>query len=106
MTRGTSKPLNIQITDGDGDAYTLATGERLLFGVRPAESDTAVIIKEAAADGAGGYTVELKPSDTEGLEPGRYVYDVNLERGEDFIPVIDPSPFDVKQGATKWGDRE
>lgn len=106
LVRGSSKVIVIEVTDETGTPYTLEDGDRLLFGVkRNVEEDEYVIFKDITQTEDGIYRVALKPADTIALEYGRYVYDVGLEKGEDYYPVIDASAFVISPNVTKWGDR-
>lgn len=105
IVRGTSNTISIAVTDANGDPYTLATGETLLFGVKedPGDKDP-LIIKPVTSGTEGVYIVELAPSDTIELEYGRLVYDVGLQSGEDYFNIIETGPFVIKPNVTKWGD--
>ena len=106
IVRGASKRLKIDITDEDGNKYTLRDDrERLLFGVKRTPKDEEyVIFKQITQAAEDGYMLDLIPSDTMGLEYGRYVYDVGLEKEQDYYPIIRVSPFVISPNVTKWGD--
>lgn len=106
IVRGTTLPMALEVTDANGTAYTLASGEKILFGVKKKATDeAAVFIKEAAAaDTDGQYTITIDPEDTMDLEPGRYCYDVGLESGGDYYNIIEPSGFNILPNVTKRGD--
>ena len=105
IVRGTSQTIEIEVMDEEGNSYTLAEGERLLFGVkRDIKDANFVIFKQVARTENGVYTLDIEPADTLGLEIGRYVYDVGLEKGTKYFPVIKVSPFVIEPNVTKWGD--
>jgi hypothetical protein len=53
----------------------------------------------------GNIFFELSPEDTIGLFPGRYYYDVGLQRGEDvFYNIVEQSEFLLMPNVTKRGD--
>lgn len=105
IIRGTSNTINIAVTDANGDAYTLADGEKLLFGVKEGPGDKDPLIIKAVTSGTEGvYTVELDPSDTIELDYGRFVFDVGLQSGEEYFNIIETGPFVIKPNVTKWGD--
>lgn len=103
MIRGTSDSFNVKVLV-DGKPYTLTSGEVLVFGIkyRPYQA-TPALVKTVTAETDGVYTVTLKPKDTIGLKYGDYFYQVNIQSGDDFFPVVD-GKFKVKANATKWGD--
>lgn len=105
IIRGTSNTYNITPTDADGNPYTLAVGEKLLFGVKQSTADKEPLFVKVITSGTDGvYPVELEPGDTAELACGRFVYDVGLESGTKFFNIIKPSPFVIQPSVTKWGD--
>lgn len=107
ITRGTSEPMELEVTDRNGTPRSLASGEKILFGIKkePAKETDCIFVKElAATDEAGVFTLNLYPEDTINLAPGVYWYDINLESGGDFIPVIRLSRFTILPNVTKRGD--
>lgn len=101
IIRGTTNTFGITITDANGDPYTLQEGEALLFGVKKRAKDEDYTFKKNAVAGENGaYSVKVEPSDTEGLDFGRYFYDVGLQSGTDFFNVIPCSPFDICENIT------
>lgn len=105
IIRGTTNAFNITVLDANDNPYILADGEELLFGVKKKHEDESHVILKAITSGENGvYIVELEPEDTVNLDIGNYVFDVNLETGEDFYNVIESSPFFIKANVTRWGD--
>lgn len=105
IVRGTSNSFKIYVVDTDGKPYTLASGEALVFGIKdkPYKKDAAVI-KTVTSGTDGVYTVNFDPDDTINLKYGKWFYDVGLQSGDDYFPVIEPSTFEILANATKWGD--
>lgn len=105
IIRGTSNTFNIAVTDADGNPYTMADGDQIIFGVKEKpEAETLLVRKIALECTDGVCTIELDPLDTLGLAYGRYVYDVGLETGFDYYNIIEASPFYIAPNVTRWGD--
>ena len=49
----------------------------------------------------GSYVLQISPSDTEGLDVGRYYYDVGLQIGGEYYMVIEQSLFTVLQNISE-----
>lgn len=103
MFRGRTESFILDVKDVDGSAYALADGEILRFGVKLSTiSESYVLLKDltnADADG-DGYRLCLDPEDTAGLSLGRYVYDVGLLSGENYITIIPTSYFELLGNVT------
>ncbi len=106
IVRGTSNTFGLTIKDGDGNPYTLSENDSLAFGLKRRERDEErVLIKPITHSVDGEYFLELCPDDTICLTPGRYYYDVGLQRGEDvFYNIVEPSEFMILPNVTKCGD--
>ena len=101
IVRGTTNTFEITVTDADGNLYTAGDGESLVFGVKKSPKDEDYTFKKTAVTGENGaYSVKVEPGDTEGLDFGRYFYDVGLQSGTDFFNVIPCSPFDICENIT------
>ena len=105
--RGTSNAFKILVVDENGNPYTLASGETLVFGIKdkPYKEDAA-LIKTVSSGTDGIYTVNLEPDDTQFLKYGKWFYDVGLQSGNEYHSIIEPSTFEILANATKWGDGE
>ena len=76
LTRGDTLIAALSIKDTDGHDYTPETGDLLRFAVKKHYRDTeTVILKEIDTDEP---VVRIDPADTEDLEFGEYVYDIQL----------------------------
>ena len=105
VIRGTSNPFEITITDANHNLYTLGAGEKVLFGVKKDPDDQEYIFLKTITTGTNGvFAVTVDPEDTADIAPGYYFSDVGLQAGNDYFNVIEPSPFDILQNVTKWGD--
>lgn len=104
IIRGTTNVLDITVTDASGNLYDVSNGEKLLFGVkRKADDEKYLLIKAADSSQNGVYEIKICPGDTEGLECGRYLYDVAIQSGDEFFNVIEASAFTICKNVTKWG---
>lgn len=104
IIRGTTNTFNIEVKDADGAAYTLSSGEKLVFGVKAnkQQADCDILKTLTANDitDSGAYALKLSPEDTADLPCGHYCYDVGLVSGEDYYCVIDCSRFVIKHSIT------
>lgn len=92
MVRGTSQTFNITLLDPQKQAYFLAAGEVLRFGVKLRPEDRSCLIEKelTAADLKNGvYPVKLTPEDTASLGCYTYYYDAGVQSGEDYWIVLD-----------------
>lgn len=104
IVRGTTNSFSIGIEDIlTGEPYTLETGEVLRFGVkrRPEDAECIFTKEITEADEDGCYPFTISPSDTLELDFGRYWYDVGLQDGTAYYPIIAASPFDIAWNITE-----
>ena len=88
MTRGDSESLTVKKKN---DVW--AEGEVITMTVRTdAEGD--IVFQKAVSefDGDGAAVIAIEPEDTEGLDFGNYVYDIQLSVGERVKTLIPPKP--------------
>lgn len=106
IVRGTSNSFGIELMNGDGNPYTLAEGQSLVFGLKRNERDSETIFKKIISEYINeAYYLEISPADTMELDVGQYYYDVGLQEGDsDFYNVIECSPFRITPNVTKLGD--
>lgn len=105
MFRGTTESFEFTVKNRDtGDPYNLQDGEVLVFGIkfRPYQKD-ADLVKTVTEGSDGVYIVTLHPEDTIDLRYGDYKYNVNIQAGNEFHPVVS-GKFKIKSNATKHGD--
>ena len=98
IIRGTSKTVNIAVSNADGTPYQLRSSEKLRFCVkRGYEDDVCVIEKELTSIhyNDGVYMLHLSPSDTESLDAGRYFYDCGLQIGGEYYMIVERSQFNI-----------
>lgn len=98
VVRGTTDTINVNLTDGDGNAYFLGDGEELIFCVKRNHAAKTYLIHNVltAADAVNGvYPFQLKPADTRDLAEGPYYYGVAIQSGSDLFPVVACENFSV-----------
>lgn len=104
IVRGRSQTFVINVTDQDGEAYTLGSSEKLIFGVKKNYFDADYLITKTLTSAnvadSGGYTLKITPEDTANLSCGTYCYDVGLQSGTDYFTVIECSNFVLAHNVT------
>ena len=104
LARGRSAHFGLAITDAStGEAYQLESGEVIRFGVKKNTDDTAFVFAEkviTAADESGEYPLVFTPEDTASVKPGTYHYDIGLQSGTDYWPIVEWSEFEIGPNAT------
>lgn len=104
IQRGTTKPICIVIYNNDGTLYSLANGDKIIFGVKRSLSDTSYLVKKTAAAGdknGDGYLITLNPSDTQNLL-GEYLYEAALQTADgEYYIIIKYSDFTVTNTITQ-----
>ena len=99
--------VNITMTRGDSESLTVRcsepfrTGDRVFFTVREdAESDIS-LQKIIAVFPNGEAVIPIYPEDTEPLEFGSYVYDIQVTRANGTVTtLIVPSAFKLTEEVT------
>lgn len=110
VVRGTSRTLVLTVKDSHGDVVDL-TSSRVVFSVKCKTSDTTPIIQKDSDVGSaqaeitdavnGEAKIYIQPSDTQNLNPTKYIFDVwvILSSGSRHL-VVGPGAFNVKAGVT------
>lgn len=104
VVRGTTNFYTINISNSDtGEPYALSTGEVFRFGVKKNEDALVRVIEKELTVGSeeGVYQLDIRPEDTLGLALGKYHYDIGLQSGNDYYPVIEWSEFVVTPNASE-----
>lgn len=78
LTRGDDAELEVNILDGDGNAYTMSDGDKLVLTVRelPEFTSPVMFTVESASK-----RIILSHDDTADAEVGRYSADIELRSG-------------------------
>lgn len=109
IVRGTTKVLRITIKQANGSPYIMTEGEILRLGVTDNDKGgCSIFTKEVGYDAIdnNSYIITLKPGDTSNLDcDTKYYYDIGLQSGEDYFPIIEFSPFNVLPNASRIGDQ-
>jgi hypothetical protein len=90
IVRGSTETLQLTVTDSERNPYNLGSNERIVLAVKakPEKDAPLILAKTAEVIGAGLFKFKFSPEDTEPLDYGRYYYDVSLDDGTDFFPII------------------
>lgn len=90
IVRGSSETLELTVTDSDRNPYNLGSNEKIILAVKakPQKDAPLILVKTAEIAGAGLFKIKFTPEDTLPLEYGRYYYDVSLDNGVDFFPIV------------------
>ena len=105
VARGRSRTFKLELLDEDDNFYSLAGDEKIIFGVKknPAIDEDYVILKAVTSGTDGVYKFSISPADTIDLICGKYYYDIGLQSGAEYYPIIDTETFEVTQNVTEWG---
>ena len=95
IRRGTTNKFVIELVDAEGNAYSIAESDNLIFGVKKNVRQKEYILSKTVNSGdydelQGGYVVSLVPDDTENLEFDDYVYDVGLQKSSGEFYIVCP----------------
>lgn len=105
IVRGTTNTFAITVTDANNELYTLASAEKIKFGIKRKKEDADPIFVKTAITGENGlYVITLAPSDTAELPYGKYLYDVGLQSGGAYHSIIEPTVFEILPNVTEWGE--
>lgn len=102
LTRGDTAFLDVAITNQvDGTSYEMASGDRLVLTIRTARKGTSGSETLLTKTLTGASTFEFFPADTEEMQYGSYVYDIQLTTASNEVfTVIPESPFEVLSEVT------
>ena len=86
MIRGDSGVFTITIADTDGNPVELTAGDVLTFTLRRTPRSPTIVLQKTITEG----TLTINPSDTQDMQFGSYVYDVELKRADGYVDTIIP----------------
>lgn len=97
IVRGDTGVFKIAVTDSEGEAVTLEDDDVLTFSVRQTPEDEEMLLTKDF----DGDTLRIESADTEGMEFGKYKYDVQLKRANGYVDtIIQPHTFKVLEEIT------
>ena len=90
ITRGDSARIDITVYDAHGEEYELQEGDALVFTVKSSVNDKEKLIQKSGA------VININPQDTQDLDYGKYVYDVQITLANGTVnTIIEPSVFKI-----------
>lgn len=97
LIRGDSGVFEVTITDTSGGVVELNDTDVLTFTVRRTVRNPAIVLQKIITDGV----LSIEPADTEPLQFGAYIYDVELKRADGYVDtIIPPHEFCILEEVT------
>lgn len=90
MTRGDTENISVKL-----NGYDLKAGDKVEFTVRRTVVSDVLLHKEVTEFSDNAAVISISPEDTEGVKPGRYVYDVQLTFDGAVKTIVPPSTFEI-----------
>ena len=113
ITKGYGSRINLAMVRGDyecisvnvrGDAYTVTEDDFIELTVRRTTLSDRLIYKKVSIFPEGKGVIEFLPEDTEGMDFGKYVYDMQLTYANHRTKtIVELSDFIIK-GESTYGD--
>lgn len=102
LTKGDSAYITVTLTDLQEQGIALREDDVVRCQVR-AEQGTLIIDGEAVKTEDGGLVWRIAPEDTKGIDPGEYVWDMQLELPDsgDVFTFIPLSNFELLEESTR-----
>ena len=101
MVRGSTQELEICVLSPHGHPYVLLDGDVIRFGVKNMDCLGGYLVKKEATELIQGIAcITINPEDTVNMEPGRYCYDIGLQSGDHYFPVVKYSEFILEPNVT------
>lgn len=99
LTRGDTARLSVSIMDDTtGLPYAIKESDEVRLTVKKSVKDSSSCFQKVLVGSSDFY---IRPSDTNNLSFGKYVYDVEVTTdGGDVFTVIEPSSFEIMQEVT------
>lgn len=99
MTRGDNESIGVTV-----NGYTLVQGDKIQMTVRRSIGSGVVIGKEITEFSDNRAIIPISPEDTEKLQFGKYVYDIQLTYGGSVKTIVQPSVFEIGEEVTYGGN--
>lgn len=102
LTKGDSGYITVTLTDLQEQGITLREDDVVRCQVR-AEQGALIIDGEAKKTEDGGLIWRIAPEDTKGIDPGEYVWDMQLELpdSDDVFTFVPLSNFELLEESTR-----
>lgn len=92
LTRGDNAQMTINIIDKDGNPRPIYEDDSVILTVRKSASDTEKMLEKVTHN----QMIDFLPEDTNQLQFGRYIYDIELITfGGKHYTIIPPSCFEI-----------
>lgn len=101
LVRGATHTLELRVYGPDGRPYELLEGDVIRFGVKYDEGSTSFLLKKQSSELNDGVTwILIEAEDTLGMEAGEYKFDVGLQSGDYYFPIVRYSDFILEPNIT------
>ncbi len=103
LTRGDTASIVLSITDSDGNAVPLVSGDAIYFTVKKTTATTKKLLQKVVEEfDNGSAQIDIGATDTKTIEFGEYVYDIQVNRDADssVSTVIGPAKFVLAEEVT------
>lgn len=97
FNRGDTVQLDVDLIDGDGTAYELQAGDRLILTIRELPNENSPVLLQVENE-AGEPSFIIPASDTAELDVGRYSCDIQLQMVSGTIVTVYPELSDDQKG--------
>ena len=110
FARGDSYNQGFLLTARSTGEPITETFDEIYFTVKKRYTDKNVVLQKTmtgggiVSDGDGHYTLTLLPSDTETLQFGEYDFDIELDKGGNFVKTFS-GKFNLLQETTHVGNK-
>lgn len=101
MVRGSSQVIEVRVRTPQGLPYVPLEGDVIRFGVKYDEGSGSYLVKKETSeltDGTAYITIEAE--DTIAMETGGYKFDIGLQSGEYYFPIVKYSDFILEPNIT------
>ena len=97
MTRGDSESITISVVNEDGTKNLLEVGDTIYFTVKKNINTDEKIMQKVITHFTNNVAIiEIEPIDTDNLDFGDYVYDVQLTKSDGKVmTIITPNRFTI-----------
>lgn len=101
IRRGDSGVLTVTVKDEEGTPYEIEDGDLFILTVRKQASDGSDVVFSTTSP-IGEF--QINPEDTNGAEPGKYSFDIQLNRDGGDIETVYPHVGDPLYESKRWGN--